>query len=69
MAKYNFNNSKYSWAHGKNPSGRGWWMFETSNGTLIDIPGSKTLTEAKKAVTIKAAEMGIPSGSTLYVAP
>lgn len=65
---YNFSTTRYEWVHEKMPRGKGWWMFENRDETiLIDIQGLHTLTEAKKLATAKLKEMGVPAGTTIYV--
>lgn len=67
---YNFSNTLYERSHEKAPRGRGWWMFIIGGSRkLVDIPGCMNLSEAKKLMTAKAKEMGVPAGSTIYVAP
>lgn len=67
---YEFSNLHYIAAHGKDPRGKGWWMFEDNQRNIIaDIQGLHTLTEAKKLAAKELKENGFPEYRTVYVAP
>lgn len=67
---YYFSTSKYEWVHEKKPRGKGWWTFKVGGSDVeIDIHGLYTLSEAKRLVTAKLREMGVPTSTTIHVVP
>lgn len=67
--KIEFSTREYLKEHGKQPKGRGWWMF-TFEGYLFEATG--TLTEAKKKCSefVKAvAPKGYSETVTVNVEP
>lgn len=62
-------NTKYEWAHGKAPRGKGCWWVGNHDGTWAVKTPPMTVTEAKRWANRKADEDGVGKHQTLYMMP
>lgn len=65
---YDFRDILYVRSHGKAPRGRGNWAFELK-GRTEPLFAFGTLTEAKREITARLKDEGVPSGTIVYIAP
>ena len=57
-----FSTTEYEAAHGRKPSGRGWWIFRDQAGSCWPATSWGTLTQAKKW-----ARKALPKASVIVV--
>ena len=71
--KLTFETNKFVASHGREPKGRGRWIFAEKKGSgtgdEIEVPSTMTYQEAKKWVKKKLTDEGVSGSFTVMVLP